>query len=99
MDEPKELLCGRRLLFNLGRVVISRNALDKIPPLDVQHGLGRHAQGDWGDLVEEDRLSNERALVNDGQLLSVYRATTGQRFWIITEWNRSATTILLPEDY
>jgi hypothetical protein len=99
MDEPKELLCGRRLLFNLGRVVISRNALDKIPPLDVQHGLGRHALGDWGDLVEEDRLSNERALVNDGQLLSVYRATTGQRFWIITEWDRSATTILLPEDY
>lgn len=99
MDELREQLCGRRLLFNLGRVVITRNVLDKVPPLDVQNGLGRHAQGDWGDLVEEDRLSNERALVNDGQLLSVYRATTGQRFWIITEWDRSATTILLPEDY
>jgi len=71
MDELKELLCGRRLLFNTGRVVISRNALDKVPPMDVQTGFQRHTQGDWGDLVEEDRLSNERALVNDGQLLSV----------------------------
>jgi hypothetical protein len=99
MDELKELLCGRRLLFNTGRVVITRNALDKVPPLDVQNGIRRHTQGDWGDLVEEDRLSNERALVDDGQLLSVYQATTGQKFWIITEWDRSATTILLPEDY
>ena len=99
MDELKERLCGRRLLFSLGRVVITRNALDKVPPLDVQNGIRRHTRGDWGDLVDEDRLSNERALVDDGQLLSVYQATTGQRFWIITEWDRSATTILLPEDY
>ena len=98
MDELKEVLCGRRLLFNTGRVVITRNALDKVPPMDVQNGFVRHTQGDWGDLVEEDRLSNEQALVDDGQLVSDYQATTGQRFWIITAWDRSVTIILLPED-
>jgi len=98
MDERKELLCGRRLLFNPGQVVITRNARDKVPPMDVQNGFQRHTQGDWGDLVEEDRLSNEQALVDDGQLVSVYQATTGQRFWIITASDRSVTIILLPED-
>ena len=48
---------------------------------------------------EEDRISNELALVEDTRLLSAYHATTGQKLWIITEHDRSITTILLPEDY
>jgi len=99
MDQLKDRLCGRRLLFSLGRVIITQNAADELPPVDVMNGLSRHAQGDWGDLDAEDRLSNEQALVDDTRLLSVYQATTGRKFWIITEWDRSATTILLPEDY
>jgi hypothetical protein len=60
--------------------------------------LRRHACGDWGDLCPEDTLANEEALRDGDRLLSAY----GQgelRFWIITEADRSVTTVLLPEDY
>ena len=99
MEQLKDRLCGRRVLFPLGQVVITRNAAAKLLPMDVMDALCRHAQGDWGDVGEEDRISNELALVEDTRLLSVYHATTGQKFWIITEHDRSITTILLPEDY
>jgi hypothetical protein len=99
MEQLKERLCGRRLLFPLGQVVITRQAAGTLLPVDVMDALSRHVQGDWGDVADEDRISNEQALVEDTRLLSVYRATTGQKFWIITEWDRSVTTILLPDDY
>ena len=99
MEQLKDRLCGRRVLFSLGMVVITRKAEAQLLPLDVMDALNRHAQGDWGDLEEEDRLSNERALVKDNRLLSAYHAANGDKFWIITEWDRSVTTILMPEDY
>jgi hypothetical protein len=99
MEQQKNRLCGRRVLFPLGKVVITRNAAAELPPTDVMNALNRHAQGDWGEVGEEDRISNELALVEDTRLLSVYHATTGQKLWIITEHDRSITTILLPEDY
>lgn len=55
--------------------------------------------GDWGDLCEEDRQANEDALNRDLRLLSSYSDRNGTKFWIITEADRSLTTILLPEDY
>lgn len=55
--------------------------------------------GDWGDLCEEDRQANEDALNRDLRLLSAYSDRNGAKFWIITEADRSLTTILLPEDY
>lgn len=87
--------------FNLGRIVITANALNELDPDDVQRCLYRHAQGDWGDLPEEDHASNERAIsgVVEDRLMSVYDDKNGKRFWIITEHDRSVTTILLPEDY
>lgn len=54
--------------------------------------------GDWGNLCEEDRLANERALREGERLLSAYETAGGVTFWIITERDRSATTVLLPED-
>jgi len=99
MEQLKERLCGRRLLFPLGQVVITRQAAAILLPDDVNKALSRHAQGDWGDVDAEDRISNEQALVEDTRLLSVYHATAGQKFWIITECDRSVTTILLPDDY
>ena len=60
--------------------------------------FGRHLNQDWGDVCEEDKQSNNQALINGGRLLSSY--TLGdETVWIITEADRSATTILLPSEY
>ena len=61
--------------------------------------LIRHKNGDWGELDPEDRRENERALVFGSRLLSAYATRTGEALWVITEADRSATTLLLPEEY
>ena len=86
-------------LFPLGRVVITRPAHETLDPEDVLRCLYRHASGDWGDLCETDRRENELSLTEGFRLLSAYADRHGTRLWIITEADRSATTILLPEDY
>lgn len=83
----------------LGQVCITTNALHTLDQLDAHAALQRHGRGDWGECGEEDWQSNEFALLHKDRLLSVYRDRNGTRFWIITEWDRSVTTILLPEDY
>lgn len=85
--------------FPLGEVVITANAQNSIPPEEVQAALRRHHQGDWGELEPPDRAQNEQALRSDGRLVSVYTAGNGTRFYLITEPDRSRTTVLLPEDY
>lgn len=92
---------GRHLdaRFPLGRTVITATAHATLEPLDVILALRRHVSGDWGSLCEEDQASNEEALANGYRLLSAYEDSKGTRFWIITEWDRSYTTILLPSDY
>jgi hypothetical protein len=84
--------------FPLGRVVMTANAARRIPWPALKEGLRRHWAGDWGDLDPQDARSNDDALVRGGRLLSAY-GQDGQRFWIITEADRTVTTILLPEDY
>jgi hypothetical protein len=59
----------------------------------------RHIQGDWGNLSPEDVQENELALEHGFRLLSAYDLTDATRIWIITEADRSATTILLPSEY
>jgi hypothetical protein len=88
-----------RVSFRLGQTVITRAALAVLPQLDVLEALGRHSRGDWGDIDPEDRGVNEEALRDGDRLLSVYTSTDGRKFWIITEADRSVTTVLLPEDY
>ena len=61
--------------------------------------LSRHVKGDWGELDEDDRQGNERSLREGYRLLSSYTSKSGTKFWIITEADRSVTTVLLPEDY
>lgn len=85
--------------FSLGRLVMTLNAKNSISVLDMSIALNRHANCDWGDVCQEDWNTNNDALENGGRLLSAYQAPNGTRFWIITEWDRSATTILLPDDY
>jgi hypothetical protein len=65
----------------------------------VQEALRRHATGDWGDLSPEDRQENDLSAREGFRILSAYTDTQGTKFWIITEADRSATTVLLPEDY
>lgn len=85
--------------FPLGRLVATPNALENIPNPDIMAALQRHLTGDWGDVDEHDRKENEFSLKEGFRLLSVYRSARGVKFWIITEADRSATTVLLPEDY
>ena len=61
--------------------------------------LQRHVVGDWGQLDDHDRKENELGLQKGLRLLSAYRTHQGERIWLITEWDRSATTILLPSEY
>lgn len=85
--------------FLLGRIVATPNALASIPNPEILSALQRHVRGDWGTLDAEDRDANEQALRHGGRLFSAYHSTQSVKFWIITEWNRSVTTVLLPEDY
>ena len=85
--------------FSLGQTVITANANAVLPEMDVVLALQRHHSGDWGDVDEHDRQMNEDALRNGDRLVSIYKSVRGQKFYIITEWNRSVTTVILPEDY
>lgn len=90
----------RHFLFALGQVVSTPHALALAAKrqIDLLVLLHRHQTGDWGELCEEDRVSNEDALLNHSRILSSYQI--GQdKIWIITEADRSFTTILLPDDY
>lgn len=85
--------------FELGRVVITPTALDNLDPEDVYRCLAQHQRGDWGDVCPEDREANDHALTSGGRLFSVYHDRDNIKFWVITEADRSATTVLLPDDY
>lgn len=85
--------------FALGQTVITRNALKQLNPADVYASLRRHARRDWGDVCPEDAAENDLSLQEGFRLLSAYTDRNGTKFWIITEADRSATTVLLPEDY
>jgi len=85
--------------FLLGSIVATPHALSKIPNDEILHALSRHVRGDWGALDPEDRDANENALLKGGRLFSAYHSVRNIKFWIITEWNRKVTTVLLPEDY
>jgi len=92
---------AERVRFPLGRTLSTPGALTALTeartsPLAL---LARHARGDWGDLDEEDWQANERALTTGERLFSAYTLLTRARLWVITEADRSATTLLLPEEY
>lgn len=85
--------------FRLGKLFITPGAMKELAPEEVLNALGRHARGDWGDVGEEDREENELSLREGFRLLSSYRGRNETKFWIITEHDRSVTTVLLPEEY
>jgi len=86
-------------LFRMGRIVSTPAALASLSQDDILTGIRRHQAGDWGDLCEEDKRQNQLALEKGFRLFSKYQSANGTPYWIITETDRSATTVLLPEDY
>ena len=89
------------MLFPLGQIVATPRALLALEHAEQQAAefLDRHATGDWGELDEEDKKTNERSLLEGLRILSAYMTTAGEKLWIITEADRSVTTLLLPREY
>ena len=87
-----------QLRFPLGKIYATPGALAL--DVDLSRYLRRHHCGDWGEeLCAEDKQANEDALKYGTRLLSCYKTPAGDRLYIITEWDRSISTILLPEEY
>jgi hypothetical protein len=88
-------------LFSLGQRVATSGALQALEEAGqcLEAFLVRHARGDWGELCAADRQENARALRQGGRLMSTYTLKSGQTLWIITEADRSVTTLLLPLEY
>jgi hypothetical protein len=89
------------ILFRSGKIVSTPGALEA---LEMNHYriftlLLRHLTGDWGEIPDADAEANQEALKNGSRILSSYPQPSGARIWIITEADRSATTVLLPEEY
>lgn len=95
--------------FPLGQIVATPGAIEVILPAvkrlyadNISEGaklIHRHASGDWGEVCAEDAALNDEALLQGNRLLSAYTTQSGVKVWIITEADRSVTTILLPEEY
>ena len=87
--------------FQLGRLLSTPGALHALEKNNqgALEFIQRHAKGDWGDVCEEDRKENELSFLHGSRLISVYSLNDGTKIWIISEANRSATTLLLPEEY
>ena len=83
----------------LGELYATRNAADQLPNHVMLLAIARHCSGDWGEVCEEDWQANDEAMEVGNRILSAYTSPDGVKFWIITEWDRSVTTILLPDDY
>ena len=91
----------RMLPLNLGQVVATPGAIDAmriagVLPMEL---LVLHASGDWGQVDAEDWHANDMAVANGERIMSVYTLRTGTTIWVITEGDRTVTTMLLPSEY
>jgi hypothetical protein len=91
----------KRPLFDLGQLVATPGVLAALEKTgqNAMEFLSRHVSGDWGDLPKEDKDENQLSLEKGFRLLSSYRTSAGDKIWVITEADRSHTTLLLPEEY
>lgn len=91
----------RAMLFPLGDLIATPGALEVLEECAVLpiRLIARHSRGDWGDVPTEDAQSNADALISGDRLLSSYTLANGLKIWLITEADRSTTTILLPSEY
>ena len=91
----------RRPLFPLGRLVATPGALAALHKAGQSPAefLSLHVRGQWGDIPQEDRQENEYSLKRGFRLLSSYRTKANETIWVVTESDRSVTTLLLPTEY
>lgn len=87
--------------FDLGKVVATPGALRALRDSGDNGAayIRRHASGDWGDVGPGDSRLNDQAVKEGSRILSSYELSDGTKLWIITEWDRSVTTLLLPSEY
>jgi len=88
-------------LFLMGQIVATPGALaifQQHEDISIHQYLQNHLRGDWGELCTDDKQANDNALTTGGRILSSY-FVGGNKIWIITEADRSATTVLLPQEY
>ena len=90
-----------KVLFSHGRVVATPGAIDALKEAgdNAVTYLARHLTGDWGDCCPEDAAENDFSVANGFRILSSYHTSAGEKIWLITEHDRSYTTILLPSEY
>lgn len=86
-------------LPSMGRIVATPAVLEAVPRPELMAALQRHMCCDWGEISESDWRVNDQAFKKGERLLSSYKSSRGTRFWILTEPDRSVTTVLLPSDY
>jgi len=93
--------------FNLGKIVatpLAIMALERAGQVPDEF-LKKHQSGDWGDLCEEDKKTNDEAIAHEGisekqqRVFSAYKTSARDKIWVITEWDRSVTTLLIPDEY
>jgi hypothetical protein len=95
-DTEKKFKLGDVVMTNGLKTMIERETL--VPQYIIKHLLTRHVTGDWGDVDDEDKQTNNDGVDNGNRLVSSY-TVSGEKVWIITEADRSTTTLLLPEEY
>lgn len=92
---------NKQALFSLGNVYSTTGAL---AALEEAHAdgfslLARHVTGDWAEMCKEDQQANHQAVEEGSRVFSAYHLSTGVKVWVITEADRSSTSLLLPEEY
>ena len=101
IELERRLAIERLPRFPLGHLVATRGAIEALNDAGqlAMEFISRHQQGEWGDLSDEDKRENEFSVDKHLRLFSAYHLKDKTKIWIITEADRSATTVLLPSDY
>lgn len=97
--KPTSVMYDQGPRFSLGRTLITPAAQAQLDAEDIYACLKRHERGDWGECSDADKTENDFLLTRHLRLFSAYRDRKGTKFWIVTEADRSATTVLMPDDY
>src|SRR5688500_15045922 len=90
---------ARSRKFPLGSLVATPGAMAALTDVEAADAVLRHVRGDWGDVDAVDWRENDLAVKQELRIFSVYHTKDGTKFWVITEADRSVTTVMLPEDY
>ena len=85
--------------FQLGITYATPRVLNRIDLDAINFAVTRHSLADWGEVCMHNKRANDLALEDGGRLFSTYRDANSQKFWVITEADRSCTTVLFPEEY